>query len=289
MKNNFLINMTPNFEFDDSTLNEKDLALVKNFASEERASYGKAPIGRDIFSFINYQENLRIISYDFNKSAKQLDAMIFKYPSSKYTWIVINGNKPLIYQIFAIAHEYYHFKKDIPNGILGIPCDFESLNEREIKANRFAAEFLLPSDAIKEAINNIIIRDGKFDESNYLNIVMQLSSRYCIPFNVTCFRINEEGFSIKKIKKDFFKDNEDIINNLLKQTDPFKELLNTKNNYLENDNLKLLNQLYLDEYITEIEFITMSKDINLCDEFINSTLFYIEENDESNNAFKIFT
>lgn len=98
--------------------------------------------------------------------------MIFKYPSSKNTWIIINSNKPLIYQIFSIAHEYYHFKKDITSELDGISCDFNSTNLREIKANRFATEFLLPNEAITEAINNIRILENKFDQSNYLNLVI---------------------------------------------------------------------------------------------------------------------
>ncbi|MGD1823462.1 MAG: ImmA/IrrE family metallo-endopeptidase [Pleomorphochaeta sp.] len=282
MKTNFLLNMTPNYEFDDSKLNEQDKTSVKILAKAERAPYGVAPIGRDIFSLMNSKDNLKIIHYDFNKSAKNIDAMIYKYPNSKNTWILINKNRPLIHQIFALAHEYYHFKKDIPKGIDGINCDFHSTNLREIKANRFAAELLLPTEAINNSIDNIKIKNEKLDKTNYLYLIIELSSRYCIPFDLCHFRIQDEKLYETEVDSNFFKKNENIINNYLKEIDPFVELLSNKNNYILNDNVKLLQKLFIDGNITESDFVEMAKDIDLSENFINSIIEQkdIQENNE---------
>ncbi|MGD1816097.1 MAG: ImmA/IrrE family metallo-endopeptidase [Pleomorphochaeta sp.] len=293
MKPNFLKNMTPKYEFDDSKLSEQDKALVKKFAKEERAAYGKAPIGRDIFPFMNSQENLKIIHYNFNNSTQNIDAMIYKYPDSKNTWILINKNKPLIHQIFALAHEYYHFKKDIPNAVEGIPCDFHSTSLREIKANRFAAEFLLPTEAINNSIENIKIKNEKFDEYTYLYLILELSARYCIPFDLCHFRIQDEQLFKTKINDNFFKKNINYINNFLKEKDPFKELLSIENNYIENDNIKLLQKLFLDSYITEANFIEMANDIDIKTEFVQGIIKQKELNEnikeDNSDENEIFT
>ncbi len=282
MENNFLINMTPHYEFDDSKLNEQDKASVKILAKAERASYGSAPIGRDIFSFINSKENLKIIHYDFSNATKNIDAMIYKYPDSDYTWILINKNRSLIHQIFSIAHEYYHFKKDIPNTIDGINCDFHSTNLREIKANRFAAEFLLPTEAISNSIENLKIKNEKLDDLNYLYLILELSSRYCIPFDLCDFRIQDEKLYNTKVTSSFFKKNESIINNYLKEKDPFKDLLNNENNYIVNDNIKILQKLFLDGNITESHFFEMGKDIDLSEDFLKNIISQkkIQDDDE---------
>ncbi len=291
MRSKFLINMTPNFEFEKLRLSEQEKATIKKLAKEERASYGIAPIGRDIFSLMNSKENLKIIHYDFKNTSKNIDAMIYKYPDSVYTWILINKNKPLIHQIFSLAHEYYHFKKDIPNGIDGIPCDFHSTNLREIKANRFAAEFLLPTEAISNAIENIKIKNDKINELNYLYLILELSSRYCVPLDVCHFRIQDEKLYDTKIETNFFDNQIQNITNFLKEKDPFSELLSCENNYIVNDNIKLLQTLFLEGKITESDFIEMANDLDLNEPFINSVIEQKNSQyiDEDNDEDEIFT
>ncbi len=175
MENNFLLNMTQSYEFDDSKLNEQDKASVKILAKAEGASYGSAPIGRDIFSFINSIENLKI-------------------------------------------------------------------------------------------------KNEKLDDLNYLYLILVLSSRYCIPFDLCDFRIQDERLYNTKITSSFFKENESIINNYLKEKDPFKDLLNNENNYIVNDNIKILQKLFLDGNITESHFFEMGTDVDLSEDFLKNII-----------------
>ena len=73
--------------------------------------------------------------------------------NSEIAFIILNKSKPLVNQIFAAAHEYYHYIRDIENikrtdNLL--TCGFKGKEEQ--MANRFAAEFLLPDEALRNEV-----------------------------------------------------------------------------------------------------------------------------------------
>lgn len=71
-----------------------------------------APIGEKIFSFIveqNSNINFELVKLD----TTNVDGMLYIPESgNEKAYIILNGNKPLVNQIFAAAHEYYHYIKD---------------------------------------------------------------------------------------------------------------------------------------------------------------------------------
>ena len=91
----------------------------------------------------------------------------------------------------------------------------------------------------------MLIKNEKLDELNYLYLIIDLSSRYCIPFDLCHFRIQDEGLYRTGIKKDFFEDQKILFNNLLKDRGTFKELLDNKNIYITDDNIKILKTFIL--------------------------------------------
>lgn len=282
MENKILQNLTPNFQLDPSRLENKDIASIKKLAKDTRGYYGSAPIGRDIFSFIGEKEGIELLKYDF--SSDKLDAMIYKNPSSIKTYILVNQNKTLFNQIFAVAHEYYHFINDLQDSNGDFVCDFSSTNLREISANRFAAEFLLPSEAISQAILDININDNKFNESSYLKLILKLSYRFCVPLNVVFSRLMDEKV-IKKTKKlENILSNTEKIDALLEETELFSELLSTRNDYILDSSIQLVKRLYDDTIITLNEYITLLKNLEYPKNLMDLVLSDNEEDDDDSDS-----
>ena len=140
-----------NYSFDANILSKEEIKHLKKQAKDARGLYGlNTPIGTNIFSFIEQKGDVVFQLQNFEKS--DLDAMIIKY-SAKSTkkYIIINSENPLINQVFAAAHELYHYTYNfIENSQDSIVCSFSKNEKEEIKANRFAAEFLLPEAALKD-------------------------------------------------------------------------------------------------------------------------------------------
>ena len=127
-----------NYTFDENLLVKDEIELLKNRARDSRAIYGlNTPIGTNIFSFLEQKADVVFQLQDFKKS--DLDAMIIKYSSkSLKKYIIINSDKPLINQVFAAAHELYHYSYSfIENSLDSFVCSFNKNDKEEIKANRF--------------------------------------------------------------------------------------------------------------------------------------------------------
>ena len=126
-----------NYTFGENQLAEDEVLQIKNQAKDARGRYGlNAPIGTNIFSFLEQKGDIVFQLQDFKDS--ELDAMIIKYSAkSKKKYIIINSDKPLINQIFAAAHEFYHYLYSfIGNSQNTIVCTF-SKNDKEEINNQF--------------------------------------------------------------------------------------------------------------------------------------------------------
>lgn len=123
------------YDFNTSSLTEEEVDEIKELAKEKRVNYALAPIGRKIFEWIREQNaNLHFEFVDFQ--SEKIDGMLYVPESgADKAYIILNSNKPLINQIFATAHEYYHYVKDYMQ-IKEEPfvCNFNnlmSINEKE--------------------------------------------------------------------------------------------------------------------------------------------------------------
>lgn len=101
------------YDFNPNALSPEEIQQVKQLAVEKRSEYGIAPIGTDIFIYIRDREqNLYFETEVFEN--KELDAMIYlPNPNKESAFIILNSGQPLLNQIFATAHEYYHYLKDL--------------------------------------------------------------------------------------------------------------------------------------------------------------------------------
>ena len=101
-----------NYDFNTTSLDEDEIDEIKSLVKEKRVNYALAPIGEKIFSFIveqNSNINFELVKLD----TTNVDGMLYIPESgNEKAYIILNGNKPLVNQIFAAAHEYYHYIKD---------------------------------------------------------------------------------------------------------------------------------------------------------------------------------
>lgn len=248
---NFIINnlSQSKYTFGEKELSSDEILQIKNQSKDARGRYGlNAPIGTNIFSFLEQKGDIVFQLQDFKES--ELDAMIIKYSAkSQKKYIIINSDKPLINQIFAAAHEFYHYLYSfIGNSQDSIVCTFSKNDKEEIKANRFAAEFLLPEEALKDEVNSF----SKFIDGKFLNapiarqilFCFYLTTKYSIPLKAVMYRLREENISNTDYLLNHYEDVKQLLLDFSKSETHVKELYANKNEYITEQLYNLVPYLY---------------------------------------------
>lgn len=195
------------------TLKAEEALIIEELVKDARGrlDLGMGPIGEKIFSVLS-EKNIRLLYFYLEKSnINSLEAFYLAKLNSmtkKYSYyIALNTSVPLDLLIFNICHEYYHHIDNEEGNLhlmrIGDP-DEEFVN---IKANRFAAEFLLPTESIKTYVRKH--NRGEFDISNWnsftlLRFISQIQIGYQVPYRMIVKRL----FEISAI-------NYEILNHLL--------------------------------------------------------------------------
>ena len=237
------------YTFGEKELSSDEILQIKNQSKDARGRYGlNAPIGTNIFSFLEQKGDIVFQLQNFKES--ELDAMIIKYSAkSQKKYIIINSDKPLINQIFAAAHEFYHYLYSfIGNSQDSIVCTFSKNDKEEIKANRFAAEFLLPEEALKDEVNSF----SKFIDGKFLNapiarqivFCFYLTTKYSIPLKAVMYRLREENISNTDYLLNHYEDVKQILLDFSKSETHVKELYANKNEYITEQLYNLVPYLY---------------------------------------------
>lgn len=127
-----------------------DRLLAKSRAIEirKRMGLGLNPI-KDIFLLL---EEEGILLFVIPIQNDNISALFMK--DGQNHLILINSNKTLGHQYFSAAHELHHYFFD--SKMLGSICDVGNFtkNKNEQMADQFAAEFLMPDDAVISAAEN---------------------------------------------------------------------------------------------------------------------------------------
>lgn len=265
------------YDFKPNNLTGDEILEIKNLAREKRSSYGMAPISTNIFAYLKEtNSNLYFETEPFDNS--DLDALIYvPNIASEATFVIINSKQPLLNQIFAVAHEYYHYLRDLTEiRVNPRACSLSKLDEKtEQKASRFAAEFLLPTDALRidyDNWSNAIKKKVGFPEMATISYL--LSVKYGMPLKATLFRLLEEDY-IKQ--KDFstYHENYSFLKTLfqeivIKHNKKYAELLGNENPYLEETMYEIMTKVYnagnisIDRLEKDIEDLSLDKDRFLC-------------------------
>ena len=118
-------------------LSPEEINRLRNDSINYRSEYGAiSPIGKNIFSLMEQKYGIVFLVQDF--LSENFDAMITsRTKDSQRKYVVLNGKKPLINQIFAAAHEFYHFLFSFMNiERSAIICSFDQKEKEEVKESK---------------------------------------------------------------------------------------------------------------------------------------------------------
>lgn len=183
-------------------LSELEIATVKKMAAE-KLGYCKKQydvIGTQIFSILSLFA--RAIYYPLGSDAPwgfthitgSRGAVLADKP-----FVAINTSIPSDCQVFAAAHELYHIwnynaPDVVPSTVLN-----DVNNREELKANRFAAEFLVDEGLLlqelklyKVALNRVAVRD-----------VLKMAELFSVPYRTMAKRLYEIEIISKKTRDAF--------------------------------------------------------------------------------------
>lgn len=247
-------------------LNEKQIYEIKALASETRRVFGvypNVPIGNDIKLLLE-KKDILLCEYPFpdtNGTHTYGNITWFKMDKDTITFIGLNTSSFYDEQIFAIAHEIYHYTTQTGKAYT-LDMEYED-KIIEKQADRFAAELLLPEEALKEvAIEIIGSSDMKeVSEAKLLRFVARIQCDWWLPFQAIINRLFEEGFiddiQYDKLYEIDCRNEEGIYRKLLKNIDAeISELLNkrTKTMGVSNRVVETVISNYEDGFIGDDEF-----------------------------------
>lgn len=249
-------------------LNEKQIYEVKGLASDTRQSFGvhpNVPIGNDIRLLLE-KNDILLCEYPFSDTDGTHtygNITWFKTDNETITFIGLNTSSFYDEQIFAIAHEIYHY---ITQSGKAYTPDMEYEDTiTEKKADRFAAELLLPEAALKAvAVGMLGSSDMReIPETRLLRFIARIQCDWWLPFQAIINRLYEEGFidesQYEKLYEIDCRSEDGMYRRLLKNIDAeISELLNkkTKTVGVSNKVVETIISNYEDGFIDDDEFVS---------------------------------
>lgn len=286
------------YDFNTASLSFDEIVEIKKLVREKRVDYSLAPMGTGVFNWIlKENNNIRFEHVPFD--SEKIDGMLYIPTSGKErAYIILNSKKPLINQIFTAAHEYYHYIKDYQK-FKEMPyiCDFSMLKDvNEMKACRFAAELLLPEEALAREIkdylrtNNKNIKEMTFADFGVVSMILTLN--YQLPLKAVIYRLYEEGY-IDNI--DEYIKNYDFIKKILKDFEIFKKhvevLYNTENDYIlpYSSTYQEMEKAFITGNASREDIIEDARKLNLDLNVINDFLGEEDEIEDDDDDAELFS
>lgn len=254
---------------DNNKLSPKQIYELSEMAKEKRRELdiGTAPMGDNILKFIR-EKGIKLLYVPIENS--NTDELFFsavyvciKDNSVKTKFIGLNTKDYYDNQIFALAHELYHYYEESNVHLCRVSNSNQSI--RELKANRFAAEFLLPTDKLEKEIKEV--NDGnielyKWKHSTLIRFIARLHCEYRLPYKAIVKRLLEiNGLSENQYHELYNEptrneNDEYYIIGLSSNPEIFK-LLNSKTmkKGVDGSDLEIVVRNYEDDLISITDFI----------------------------------
>ncbi|WP_026894277.1 ImmA/IrrE family metallo-endopeptidase [Clostridiisalibacter paucivorans] len=181
------------------TLNEVQVDEIRKLAGDERrflGFVGETPIANDIFTILD-RLDIMLLEYPIepegDRPAFSAAIMYSEEDDKKLTFIGLNTADFYDKQIFAIAHELYHYYTK-SGSHLSRPED-EDNSLIEVKANRFAAEFLLPETVLESIVLEEFKTSSleKIQHKALLRFIARLHCTWWLPYRSLVRRLHEIG------------------------------------------------------------------------------------------------
>lgn len=250
-------------------LTEEEIVEIKKLADNTRKEFGifgDVTMAKDIFMLLE-KKNIILCQYPFQtEKESHMDANItwFETKYGAITFIGLNTSLYFDEQIFALAHEIYHFITK--TGKAYETYEEDENKQTEKKADRFAAELLLPDDILRSrVVSQFRSSDlSMVTELQLLRFIARLQGEWWLPYRSIVFRIWEEGYIGKDMFDNLFRvDARDpgsrygkIFSNVAQ--DCYK-ILNEKTRCIDisSDVLEIFIQNYEDGIITDDDFVEL--------------------------------
>ena len=289
------------YDFNTSSLTNDEINQIKKLAREKRVDYALAPMGTEVFGWIQKQsDDIRFELVPFE--SEKIDGMLYIPATGKArAYIILNSNKPLVNQMFTAAHEFYHYISDYQI-FKSKPyiCDFTTLNNlSEKKACRFAAELLLPAAALSQEMNDYCrkmdITDGDALNFNHFAVfAILMTVKYQMPLKAVIYRLAEEHY-IDNVNK--YINNYTFIKRILQDIKIFEkrvsELYSTDNSYIipysktyqDMEKAYITGNASREEIIKDAEFLAL--DMEIVNEIVSQEELPETEADDDDEIFSI--
>jgi Zn-dependent peptidase ImmA (M78 family) len=179
--------MTPS---NSDNLNEVQIETIRKLADELRRNQGfmaEVPIANDIYTILE-QLGITLLEYPIKANTQQraFSAALFysEIADKEIICLGVNTNDYFDRQIFAIAHELYHFITKNGSHLSRLSEESEQSDPIEILANRFAAEFLLPAYTLKSLILEEFLSSSleKISLNALLRFTARIQCTWWLPF-----------------------------------------------------------------------------------------------------------
>ena len=176
-------------------LDELQVASIRDLAEEKRRSLGYvgSPIAGSIFTILD-RLNITLLQLPIESSSTRpaFSAAILysRVDGEELAFIGLNTADYFDKQIFAIAHELYHFFTKTKSHLSQID---EEADPIEASANRFAAEFLLPESELSRfvrtefgmsSLNTVAVK-------KLLRFIARLQCTWWLPYRSLVKRLKE--------------------------------------------------------------------------------------------------
>lgn len=174
-------------------IKEEEIQEIQRMVNSKLGEYKKTNqiIREDIFKIL--EMNCKVIYYPIPDD----EICGFVYANKNHKFVYINSYIPFEKQVFTASHELYHiWYSDINSGellrsvVLEENIDSKDIKEEEIRANRFGAEFLVPSDVL---LNEIRIRKVN-KQLITLREIIELMDVFLVPYKTMVRRLYEVDY-----------------------------------------------------------------------------------------------
>ena len=181
-------------------LDDNDIQLIKDGIKKKYSDKGIVnPIIKDnVFKILESESY--VFYYPIEDEVCAFYMKMYNDSNEEYKIVFINTNIPYDKQIFAVAHELAHIwgvaedkqeilKNSTTDDYAGFLSASGSKEKHELIANRFAAEFLVREDMLKNELDKIISKD----EEITLIHILKLMDTFLVPYKTIVKRLHEVG------------------------------------------------------------------------------------------------